>query len=163
MATLANKTVYCFYSKMELHLNDEQARDLLRLVYLGIWLANSERIGIEADPLIEEFDALQQYLFAAVDIPERVIETDPLVERAIEEYRDEVFWDELSERLAHRDFERLWGLCPDHDELSPHLLMEFEKVQMRYETELEEGGIDRLELMRTIDDVLGEDPTSKDE
>lgn len=148
---------------MELHLNDEQARDLLRLVYLGNWLANSQRVGTDADPLIEEFDTLLEYLFDTIGIPERAIENDALVERAIEEYRDEVFWDELVERLAHRDFERLWGLCPDHDELSPQMLMEFENIQMRYETELEENGIDRLEFMRTIDDVLGEDFTGKGE
>ena len=148
---------------MDINLTAEQARDLLRLVYLGNWLANSQRVGTEEDPLIEDFDALQKQLFAVASIPEAAIETDTLVAKAIEEYREEVFWDELVERLAHRDFERLWGLCPDNDELSPEMETEYEKIQMRYETELEESGVDRLELMRTIDDVLGEDFTGKDE
>lgn len=148
---------------MELHLTDEQARNLLRLVYLGNWLANSQRVGTEGDPLIAEFDTLQKELFLKIAIPERGIETDTLVERAIEEYREEVFWDELVDRLAHRDFERLWGLCPDHDELTSEMEMEYEKTQMRYEMELEENGIDRLELMRTIEDVLGEDSAGKEE
>jgi hypothetical protein len=148
---------------MELHLNDEQARNLLRLVYLGNWLANSQRVGTDEDPLIEDFDNLQQYLFSAVEVPQTSVESDPQIGRAIEEYREEAFWDELCERLAHRDFERLWGLCPDNDELSPEMNMELEKIQMRYETELEESGIDRLELMRTIDDVLGDDFRGKDE
>ena len=142
---------------MDIQLTAEQAQNLLRLIYLGNWLANSERIGTEEDPLIDDFDSLQRQLFELAAVPERAIESDSLVERMIEEYREEVFWDELVERLAHRDFERLWGLCPDHDELSPEMEAEFDKVRLRYETELEEGGIDRLELMRTIDDVLGEE------
>jgi hypothetical protein len=148
---------------MELQFNDEEARDLLRLVYLGNWLANSQRIGSTEDPLIAEFDELQRKLFTAASVPERAVEDDALVERAIEEYRDEVFWDELVDRLAHRDFERLWGLCPDHDELSHDMEAEYEKIQMRYEMELEESGIDRLELLRTIDDVLGEEFPGADE
>lgn len=148
---------------MELQFNDEEARDLLRLVYLGNWLANSQRIGSKEDPLISEFDKLQRKLFTETGVPERAIEEDPLIERAVEEYRDEVFWGELVERLAHRDFERLWGLCPDHDELSGDMEAEYEKIQMRYEIELEESGIDRLELLRTIEDVLGEGYPDADE
>jgi hypothetical protein len=140
---------------MDIKLTAEQAQNLLRLIYLGNWLANSQRIGTEEDPLIADFDELQKHLFKTASVPERAIETDSLVAKMIEEYREEVFWDELVERLAHRDFERLWGLCPDHDELAPEMEREYEKIQLRYEIELEESGIDRLEMMRTIDDVLG--------
>jgi hypothetical protein len=142
---------------MEVKLTPEQARDLLRLVYLGNWLANSQRVGNLDDPLIEEFDKLQQQLFSKSEIPEQTIERDTLVERLLDEYRDEVFSDELVERLAHRDFERLWSLCPDRDELSAEMRTEFEKIQKRYSDELEENGIDRLEIMHTIEDLLGPD------
>ncbi|MGH7141556.1 MAG: hypothetical protein ACREGH_02905 [Minisyncoccia bacterium] len=148
---------------MDITLTKEQVLTLLRLAYLGNWLGNSERVGDSDDPLITEFDELQKKLFALAGVPERAIEEDTLVGRLVEEYRDDVFWDELSERLAHRDFERLWDLCPDRDTLSPQMQREFEKIRERYDRELEESGIDRLEVMRTIDDVLGEEFPDKEE
>ncbi len=143
---------------MDLKLTKEQALNLLRLVYLGNWLANSYRTGTGDDPLMGAFDALQKRVFTTAGVPAGAVEADPLVARAIDEYRDEVFWDELMERLAHRDFERLWGLCPDRDDLSLEQEREFEHMRARYEIELEESGIDRLEILRTIDDVLGSEP-----
>ena len=148
---------------MDINLTPEQAQHLLRLVYLGNWLANSQRVGSAEDPLIAEFDEVHRKLFSVAEIPERAIENDSLVVRAIDEYRDEVFWDELVERLAHRDFERLWNLCPDHDELSPEMEQEFAKLRLRYEGELEESGIDRLEMLRTVDDLFDDGFTGKDE
>src|SRR5258708_1312420 len=123
---------------MELKLTEEQARDLLRLAYLGNWLANALRDGSAADPHIQEFEDLIEHLFQASGTSERSVEDELFSEHLIESYNEETFWEELVDRLAHRDFERLWGLCPDRDELSPEMREELEKIQMRYELELEE-------------------------
>ena len=142
---------------MELKLTDEQVRDLLKLAYLGNWLANGNRSGSEEDPHIDRFEKLVGHLFSASEVSERQLEDELFAEQLIDAYNEETFWDELVERLAHRDFERLWGLCPDRDELSEEMRAELDKTHARYEHELEENGIDRLEVMHTIEDVLGPD------
>lgn len=100
---------------MKINFTNKQYGNLLKLVYLGNWVANATRI----DDQDKQLDALEGYIFsfakdfglseyADTDDPEMTYPTRQFEERSgvqelIEEYDDDTFWEELPERLGERD------------------------------------------------------------
>lgn len=108
---------------MTLDLTPAQYETLLKLVYLGEWMANGIRVDEERDervhqaaqhfysyadeagsPSLVEYDKKYRQYF-----PTGALDEDPEVMRFREEYDDEVFWDELIEKLSMRDFIGRYG------------------------------------------------------
>lgn len=104
-------------------LTKEQFLSLAKVVYLGNWLANANGVDDTDIPRKKEYDDIQDYVFAQAhkfgfgDKLEHVLEYDtewtknhdslsPLHE-VIDEYNEEMFWDELIDRLGERDFDKL--------------------------------------------------------
>lgn len=102
----------------------EQYEALMKLVYLGNWMVNGIKISDERD---KKFDAIEQRIFAdAVDagcgslseydealkkyFPTQELEENTDVLNAQKEYNTEIFWTELIERLAQRDFVAQYGM-----------------------------------------------------
>lgn len=108
---------------MTLELTPAQYETLLKLVYLGEWMANGIRVDEERDervhqaaqhfysyadeagsPSLVEYDKKYRQYF-----PTGALDEDQEVMRFREEYDDEVFWDELIEKLSMRDFIGRYG------------------------------------------------------
>lgn len=155
---------------MRIEFTKDQLKQLLQLSYLGNWLANAHRTGEKDDPRVGKFDKLLSVLLSyAPDAgvpqwvdekgrtpkPAQTLEDNAEIVQLIEEYDDDAFWEELSLRLAHRDFERLYGICPDEVTLDAEMEEVLHELEERYEREFEAHGLDRLEAMKTIDDILG--------
>jgi len=147
------------YVVMKINLTKKQFETLLKLVYLGDWLANANRVGQNGDERIKEFDELEEYLFSFAKEAglERFIEFDkefhgffPTLElenamwRYIEEHDEEPFWDELFERLSERDFFRKY---PEAEVARMEMKERFEREEPfreRWDKELRDYGIERV-------------------
>jgi hypothetical protein len=100
---------------MEITLTKDELETLIKLVYLGNWMANSWR----TDDRMTAFDDLQASLLATartaglrelVDedeetgkpLPSAVL--DEALQETLDFYDDNTFWDQLIYRMADRDF-----------------------------------------------------------
>ena len=159
-------------SKIKIELTQEQYLALLKAVYLGNWMANANRDGSPEDPHIEEYEAVSDYMFSLAPLfgfkkyvdhrkddgkhfyPTNDFEEQTDVHTLHREYDEDAFWDELCDMLGERDFHRLY---------SPNEIIKmgneerFTKLQeciIRYELEFEEKGVEQLEIMKTLGDLI---------
>ena len=139
---------------MNINLTPEEYRKLIELVYLGEWMVNSQH-----DPEFEDEDSsriLQKLL--AVSPSDDVVQdeetgehymsnewTEQLLGTYIADYDDHVFWDELTERLAARDLAGDRGVSLEDINRDDDLL-ELRPLEEKYRNELEERGIERLNI-----------------
>lgn len=103
---------------MNIMLDDEEYQYLVTLVQLGHWMTNGIRTEEEH---IFQFDAIQQHILSYASeggldgffdfdkknkkyTPTEDFETKSGIEEIKRVYEDEIFWSELIERLAQRDF-----------------------------------------------------------
>lgn len=144
---------------MKLELTDEQFKELIFLAMVGEGVRGGVLDGRgEYDPA--KHNALMEYLFqkaheaGRTDIAEvfhgHVVPSDAFAdaeEELMEEYNDDHFWFELTNRLGQRDFEK--NMTDDERRESeeqgwlPERVREFYE---RYEREFEEYGVERLEI-----------------
>lgn len=139
---------------MNFELNEAEYKKLIELVYLGEWMINAQH-----DPEFQDEEAtgLLQRLLRAHPIEDIDQDaetgdyfmhqrwTERLFDEYIADYDDHTFWDELTERLAQRDLARRRGVEPDAINRDDDLL-ELKPIEERYRRELEEHGLDRLDL-----------------
>jgi hypothetical protein len=140
---------------VKLELTPEEFRKLIELAYLGEWMVNAQH-----DPEFQDdaADAVVQRLLASpheFDDVDQDVETnqyfmksdwtEQLYDNHILDYDDHVFWDELSERLAVRDLARERGVPAEQVNRDDDLL-ELRPLEDRYRDELEEHGVERLEI-----------------
>ncbi len=137
-------------AKKSLALTPEQCATLARLVRLGNWVANAQRAGSTDDPRLAEYDALEQHLLAQSPLS---IADEVAVGEIIADYDDEVFWDELCERLGHRDFHRRYSPEEIIAMGEQERFTRFQECVLPYEHEVEDFGIERLERMQTLADL----------
>jgi hypothetical protein len=139
---------------VNLALTPQQYQKLIELAYLGEWVINAHHdtefqddeagdvlqalLAVRPQPDIGRDDETGQY-YMSTEWIERLLDTYIL------DYDDHVFWDELTERLAQRDLARARGVSPDDINRDDDLL-ELRPLEERYREELEEHGIERLDI-----------------
>jgi hypothetical protein len=139
---------------MNLPLEPEELKRLVELAYLGEWIVNAHH---DPDFQDDELSAVVQKVLGAAKIKgvDKDIESgqyyldtgwsERLYDQYIVDYDDHIFWDELTERLAQRDLSHQRGV--PMDEISrDEDIRALRPLEDRYRQELEENGIDRLEL-----------------
>ncbi len=139
---------------MNLSLEPEEYRALIELAYLGEWVINAHHGPDHQD---DQPGQILQRLLAVHPLAQvgRDDETgeyymeDDWTERLygdyILDYDDHVFWDELTERLAQRDLAKSRGVATEDIDRDDDLL-ELRSIEDRYRDELEQHGVDRLEI-----------------
>ena len=139
---------------IKLELTTEEFRKLIELAYLGEWMVNAQH-----DPQFQDetAGALVQKLLVAHKLPNVDLDaetgeyfmkaewTERLYDEYILDYDDHTFWDELTERLAMRDLAKERGVDPNSINRDDDLL-QLRPLEDRYRTELEEHGLDRLDI-----------------
>ena len=153
-------------STNKIELTKEQFKALLKLVYLGNWLANAQRDGSNENPHLEEYEEIENYIFSFakrfglrkyVDdeeaakgkfYPTRFFEEGTDVQKLIEEYDEETFWDELIDRLGDRDFFRHYSKNEIKKMTREERFEKFYKFIDKWEDEMHEHGIERLKIIR---------------
>jgi len=143
---------------MKLELSDEQHEKMLKLVYLGMWVAES--VGNENQ---NHFEELEQMIFEKSKgsdleefieydeetkkyLPTSRFDEDKLITTIINEYEERVFWDELIDRLTKRDLLKKYGI-------EKILKMDFkerynlEKIIMdKYELEFSKHALENIKI-----------------
>ena len=139
-----------------IELTSEQYLLLIKLVYLGYWMSSAHKD--DADPLIDDIEQ-HIYSFASIFDLNNSVEFDKSLnkfmpssdfeeemETSVQEYDDYIFWEELSWRLAERDFTRKFDhaqiLCMTVDEI----LREKNTIADRYFEEFGINGVENLNL-----------------
>lgn len=143
---------------MEIKLTEKQFEKLLKLTYLGMWVAEvhdqeneeyfseiEQLIYAQADQVPDqkfiEFDEISAKYFPAINF-----DSEDVIVKYIEPYEENIFWDELIDRLTKRDMIKKYGL-DGIQTMSPEEVLEKEKEFITlYEHEFQKNGIDKLGL-----------------
>lgn len=144
---------------MKLELSEKQYLTLIKLAYLGNWMVNSIR---EGEAVEKEFDDLEEYIFAnAKDFnAESVVEfsteesrhflakdfEDALLTTYVDDYDEEIFWQELMHRLAERDIIDEYGEEAVNEMENAERMERKQPYMDKYSDEFEVNGLQNLEL-----------------
>jgi hypothetical protein len=145
---------------MEITLTNEQYFDLVKMVFLGNLMINSTR---DEEERLKNYDLLEQYLYQYASqtgfdknltyvadrgrylLNREFLETSDLKKMA-DDFVEDIFWGELTNRLASRDTIRKYG----QEKLTSSGLEEFLKKQEpfleKYNQEFEKNGLENLNI-----------------
>jgi hypothetical protein len=141
---------------MTLEFTQKQYETLLKLAYMGDWMINGIRTE---DERIAEYADLAQRIYALADgarcgsfvefdkklgqyVPTAKLDEDRDVSGYREQYDNEIFWDELIDKLSLRDFMALQGLPREGAESAQAR----SAIIKKYVEEFENHGIERLTI-----------------
>ncbi|MDO8668642.1 MAG: hypothetical protein Q7K35_06205 [bacterium] len=146
---------------MKINLTKNQYLALMKLVYLGNWLANASRLQ---DEQIKEYEEMEGYIFSFAEefgcnryvehepeddaryFPTRYFEEEAEVRGLIEDYDNEIFWQEAVDRFGDRDFIKKYGREEIEKMDRDERFIKIMECQEKYEKEFEENGIERMEI-----------------
>lgn len=138
----------------------EQFKSLLKLVSTATWVINAFR-----EEVVNEFENLEQYLYSLaqkgglsdlIDYDEDTNSLSPSddleneIQKYLDEYNDEIFWETLITRLAIRDMEREFGKSAVEKMEMEEKMRKITPIFNKYAEEFLENGIENLELKRRI-------------
>jgi len=138
----------------EIILSDNQFKALLKMVYLGSWMANSFR-----EEPIPELESIEQYIYSFAsefgcghlighDSESReYVPTDSFVsimDVLVDDYNDETMWEELAYLLARRDVIRSFGEKKVSAMCEKELFKAEDPLVEKYYREFEKNGIMNL-------------------
>ena len=142
---------------MQITLSQDQYEKLAHLVYLGNWLVNSYR----SSERLEEYDKLAEDVMSfapAAGLKDRVEfdefegryypsrKLDEEMRKFWEEYDEDVFWNMLIDGLAERDYGRKYSEVDLNTMEWEEYDKKLEPFLKKYEKEIEEHGLERLEV-----------------
>lgn len=154
---------------MKVNLTKNQYETLMKLAYLGNWMANANRDGSSSDPHIDEYEKMEDYVFSFakefgldefVDheekdgdkyYPTRKFEEETDVYKLREEYDEETFWEELCTRLGERDFFNKYTKEEIEKMTREERFTKMMECQIAWEEEFEEYGIERLMVDKKVE------------
>lgn len=148
---------------MKINLTKKQYALLIKMLYLGDWMINAIKVEDERN---KEVDELHSYILSFAKeygmenmadkneggfFPSGAMDEDELVEESRENYNGEIFWEELIDRLAERDFRRKYSgkeiqAMKDWIERAGHK----DEFTEKYAEEFEENGLNRLEISNDV-------------
>lgn len=139
-------------------LTKKQFENLVKLVHLGNWMANSFRAEGKR---LSEFDDLERHVLSFAEeagygrrVSKDASGKDYRLSETLEDeihqhsnrYDDDVFWDTLVELLALRDMREEYGK-KELDALSDEEYAELAaKAESKYEAEFDRHGVERLAI-----------------
>ncbi len=148
---------------MKIEFTREEYKCLLDMLYIAEWILNAHKV--EDDPRTEAHGELEQKIYSyAKDMgfedlieyaadhgkhyPTRKYEETGSPMKFIEEFENEIFWEELISRLADRDLIRQVGGVENLSKLS--FAERIEKtlpLEEKYSSEFEERGLDGVSIV----------------
>ncbi len=153
-------------NKLTVEFTKEQFFSLMKAVYLGNWMANAARM--DTKDFKKDYEQILDYIFSLAPkfglekymdhdsfdqekyLPSREFEEKTDVEILSDEYDEEVFWNEISDRFGSRDFTRAYGENKigkmSDEERAAGLCRSIEE----WSKEFEDHGLERLEIKQKI-------------
>lgn len=153
---------------MKINLTKKQYESLVKAVYLGNWMANAHRTGQSNDPHKKEYNEIADYIyslsteFGLPDNYEYEVEFSDgpygtsEVEGLHEEYDEDSFWSEVPERLGTRDFFKKYSKKEREKMTEEEHFIKMQECIIPWEEEIDDNGIDRLEIKEEGIKVEGE-------
>lgn len=147
---------------MKIEFTKEQFENLMKLVYLGNWMANANR----TNDTIKKYEDLEHYVFSfAKDLglekyvddedadkgqffPTRLFEEETDINEIHDEYDDDTFWNELPDRLGERDFFKKYSQREREKMTRDERFLKMQECIIKWEEEVEENGIERLVIKK---------------
>ena len=144
---------------MTINITKKEFKTLLDVLQIADWILHSTKI--EKDPETEEYRELQQKLLSLarekglkylVEYSAKTgeyypnDEVDSPVMHFIDEYDNEIFWDELSDRLALRDLFREEGEEKVKKMKFEERFTKIETLRENYFGEFVKNGIERIKI-----------------
>lgn len=145
--------------KKEILLTKDQYLTLVKLAYLGNWMANSHRDGSEEDPLLVEYENMIDQIFSMAqdfgfpDTFEHDLECNDHgkvteVNRLLEEYDESTFWEELCERMGQMEFHRKYSPNERKNmDQEEHFTKFYECVDF-WQNEVDKYGLERFHILK---------------
>lgn len=146
---------------MKIHFTKKEYRLLVDMLHIADWVMHSHQLIDERGHKDHEdlYNKIKSYYreMEAEDIIEYSKETDNYYEtrkyeeKTLEEfiapYDEDIFWEELVDRLAKRDVFRKIGIEKYNAMELEERIRTMSKVVEQYEDEFEEHGLDRVKIM----------------
>ena len=146
---------------MKIHFTKKEYRLLLDMLYIADWVMNSHQLINERSHKEHEdlYNKIKSYYreMEAEDLIEYSKETDSFYEtreheeKTLEEfitpYDEDIFWEELVDRLAKRDVFRKIGIEKYNKMELIERIKTMSEATEQYENEFEEHGLDRVKVM----------------
>ncbi len=143
---------------IETKFTRDQFESLLKLVSTATWVINAFK-----EQIIEEFEELEQYLLSLAQkegfsnliefdedtrslLPSEKLEDE--IQKYIEDYNDEIFWQTLMTRLAIRDLEREYGKSAVEKMEINERIKKINPIFNSYAEEFAENGLENLVLAK---------------
>ncbi len=145
-------------AEIQITLSKKHARLLMKHVFIGHWILTASKV--ERDKELDDFYgsflslAKAYNLGDGIEYSEATGEFDLSSEKegefmeCIQEYEDDVFWEELTDRLAARDAEERAGSEAFEAMESTERMRAVWKEEERYAEEFDRKGIQRLRIVR---------------
>ena len=141
---------------MDIKLTEKQFEKLLKLTYLGMWVVeaheqDNDNYFTEIEQLLYskseeisdqkfiEYDEVSKKYYPALNF-----DKEDIIVKYIDTYEENIFWDELIDRLTKRDMINKYGL-DGIQKMSQEEVFEHEKEFIdKYEQEFQKTGIENL-------------------
>jgi hypothetical protein len=148
--------------KTTIEFDDANLTQLLKTVFFGAWMKNATKTAEERDPSMDSF--VQYVLGMAWNSGEKARirvndeglyafapDLEDVLFEQVDEYDQDIFWDELTDQLARRDYYQKnpskIGKVPE-GKAAEDLVTAIEREQDKYDKEFEERGVERLRIVR---------------
>lgn len=149
-------------SPKNIDITNQEYRLLLNMLQMADWILHAHTVNSRYD----EYSALLQKLMAIAKdygcgelvqyieakrtyYPTNEYLLSDEVQGPIDEHNDEIFWDELTDRLARRDVMREVGIKEYRELEKSERRARLSKAQEKYDKEFSTQGVKRLELPET--------------
>jgi len=144
---------------MVLNISDDQFEKLIKLTYLGMWVADAnfqqtqtslkeiEQLIFQEAKERKAFQNLIQYNETEKRYyPTNVLHEDEVINNYLDDYEENCFWEELIDRLTKKSLIEEYGL-EEILKMDASRRMEAEKLLIeKYQTEFENNGIKNLKI-----------------
>jgi hypothetical protein len=150
---------------MKISFTPKEYARLLEIVYLAGWITGAH--GTEGTSASRRYAELEQKLFALATplgcadyvegdpesggllLPSAKLEESEPVRKALDEFTNTSFWEELVARLAERDYARELAKNPlpantTEDERQAHMANRLKQLEDRYWTEFEKNDLENI-------------------
>jgi len=146
---------------MKIELTREEAEDLGRLVYLGMWMLEAHEnkeehrlkkieqvIYSKLAETAKDNSWIQQDELNHLYYPTHNFDQDEMVSTIIDDYEDNCFWDQLIDRLTKKEMVLQHGNEKIHKMTQSERFDQEKKYILQFENEFAKNGIDNLTLQK---------------
>ena len=154
---------------MKINFTKKEYRSLLDIIQIADWIINSH--SIEQRKETEEYEEVfQKPLACAKEMgcedlieyvnrdgkyyPTHTFENESLAHQFIDDFQEEIFWEELVSRLARRDLLKTKPTSSAVELSEEELFSAMIEAEKKWIKEFEAFGLDRISVNLTFDDVI---------